>query len=65
MKTPDYTKMKDDELLAAMDDDAGKWATAFCQVAKKHGHDIDEAWMIGWFANAIERSSQVRRERSR
>lgn len=61
---PDYTSMKAPDLLLAMGDDASAWAAAFCQHAKKLGHDIDEDWMIGWFANAIEHSSDVRRWRS-
>jgi hypothetical protein len=35
--------------------DARDWAEAFCKIAKKHGHDIDEDWMITWFANALMR----------
>ncbi len=34
--------------------DAQVWARDFCETAKKLGHDLDEAWMVGWFANAIE-----------
>ena len=57
----DYTQMSGPELLQALGDDAAKWAAAFCQRAKKYGgHDIDEGWMIGWFANAIEHSHDVR-----
>lgn len=54
----DYTKMEPAELLAACGDDAAKWADAFCQHAK--AHDLDEGWMIGWFANAIETAHDVR-----
>lgn len=57
----DYTEMSWPDLLAACRDDASKWAAAFCQTAKKLGHgDIDEGWMIGWFANAIENACDVR-----
>lgn len=56
----DYTSMSAPEMLAACGDDAAKWAAAFCQIAKALGHDIDEGWMIGWFANAIEHSFDVR-----
>ena len=35
--------------------DARDWAEAFCRIAKTHGHDIDEGWMIAWFANALMR----------
>lgn len=60
-ETPDYTAMSPGEMLSAVGDDASKWAAAFCQTAKKLGHgNIDEGWMIGWFANAIEQSHAVR-----
>jgi hypothetical protein len=60
--TPDYTAMDTVELYQALQDDASKWAAAFCQHAEKLGHHgIDEGWMIGWFAAAIEHSSNVRR----
>lgn len=36
--------------------DARDWAAAFCKTAGKLGHlGIDEAWMVGWFANALMR----------
>lgn len=57
----DYTAMSGPELLDALRDDGAKWAAAFCQSAKKLGHgDIDESWVAGWFANAIEHSHDVR-----
>ena len=62
-KRPDYSAMTEPQLLNAMGDDASQWAAAFCQIAKRHGHDLDEGWMIGWFANAIEHSTQVRTRR--
>ena len=58
--TPDYTAMSSAEMLSVLRDDGAAWAAAFCQIAKKLGHDIDEGWMIGWFANAIETSWQTR-----
>lgn len=59
--TPDYTAMDAPTMLAEMGDDAQKWAAAFVQTAEKLGHTgIDEGWMIGWFANAIEHSHAVR-----
>ncbi len=62
--TPDYAAMDGPTLLNALSDDAAKWAAAFCQIAAKLGHpNIDEGWMISWFANAIEHSSDVRRWR--
>lgn len=61
----DYTAMTGPELLAALQDDGAKWARAFCQHAKKLGYgDIDEAWMLGWFANAIESSHDFRKRRT-
>ncbi len=57
----DFTAMDGPTLLNACRDDAHKWAAAFCQHAEKLGHKgIDEGWMVGWFANAIEHSSDVR-----
>ncbi len=35
--------------------DARDWAAAFCKIAKTHGHDLDEEWMVTWFANALMR----------
>jgi len=61
----DYTKMTASEMLQEVGDDAQKWAAAFCQTAEKLGHHgIDEGWMIGWFANAIEQSTAVRAART-
>ena len=57
----DYTAMEGNEMVEACGDKGAKWAEAFCQHAKKlYGLDIDEGWMIGWFANAIEHSHDVR-----
>ena len=60
LPAPDYTAMSGPEMLHACRDDGHKWATAFCQHAKTQGHDIDHGWMVGWFANAIEHSHDVR-----
>lgn len=59
----DYMGMETHEMLKMLGDDASKWAAAFCQIAKAKGHDIDEGWMISWFANAIEHSTHVRKAR--
>lgn len=61
---PDYTAMSDGKMLEMLGDNAELWAEAFCQIAKKQGHNIDEGWMIGWFANAIEHSTAVRAART-
>jgi hypothetical protein len=64
---PDYTVMKDGDLLEALGDDASKWAEAFCQIkasARWSADDIDRDLMIAWFANAIEHSHDVRRNRA-
>ncbi len=59
---PDYTAMEGHEMLNALGDNAWKWAAAFRQTAVKLGYsDMDEGWLIGWFANAIEHSTEVRR----
>lgn len=62
----DYLNMPAPDLLAEVRDDATKWAAAFCQIATNLGYadcagnPIDEGWMTGWFANAIEHSYDVR-----
>jgi hypothetical protein len=43
--------------------DARDWAKAFCKIAKTHGHDIDEEWMVTWFANALMRGFDEARSR--
>lgn len=43
------------EIYEKCRDRANEWAAAFVRTAKRIGAgDIDEGWMIGWFANAIE-----------
>ena len=43
-------------------DDAQVWAQNFIKTLKDNPDiEIDESFMIGWFANAIETSSDVRR----
>lgn len=50
-------------LLRYCGDDAAKWARAFQAIIVPNSGSIDEGLMIGWFANAIEHSSDVRRWR--
>ncbi len=54
----DYTKFEGADLLHELNDDGQKWAEAFLQ----HNPDCGVAGdvMIGWFANAIERSHDYR-----
>ena len=61
----DYTLLKASELYMALGDDACKWATAFCQFFKKNNPavTIDRGFVHGWFANAIEHSTDVRRRK--
>lgn len=41
--------------------DALKWAQGFRRTALRLGYsDMDEGWLIGWFANAIERADMAR-----
>lgn len=54
----DYTKLKGADLLHAMGDNASKWAASFCQHFPNTG--LAEEIMIGWFANAIEHSNDLR-----
>ena len=35
--------------------DALDWAKAFCKIAGEKGLQIDEGWMVSWFANALMR----------
>ena len=45
----------DNEMLAQMGTDGAKWAAEFRRIAQGLGYsDMDEGWLIGWFANAIE-----------
>lgn len=55
-------KIADGELLAYIGTDAAKWAAEFCKIGRDLGHTtIDEGWMIGWFANAIEAGREAGR----
>jgi len=57
----DYTKLDDLGLLAACGDNADKWAEACAQHAEKQERPkIDQHWLMGWFANAIEHCTVVR-----
>ena len=50
------------EMLNRLGTDAAKWAAEFRQTAIRLGYsDMDEGWLIGWFANAIERTRAVDR----
>lgn len=61
----DYTSMDAPALLNALGDDAMAWAVAFNQHAVKLGYSsMDEGWLVGWFANAIVHSADVRHWRS-
>lgn len=43
------------DFLARIGTDATKWAAEFRKIAVNLGYsDMDEGWLIGWFANAIE-----------
>lgn len=35
--------------------DARDWAESFCKIAKGKGLEIDQGWMVSWFANALMR----------
>lgn len=51
-----YTDMQPGDMLEAVGDDAQKWADAFAELFPA----MDRETMVGWFANAIEHSSDVR-----
>jgi len=56
--------MEDGDLLSHCRDDGMKWSEAFCATAKKLGYsDMDQDWVFGWFANAIENTEIYRREK--
>ena len=56
--------MTDGDRLIYMGTDAAKWAAEFCKIARDLGHnDLDEGWLITWFANAIEAGAQRERRR--
>lgn len=43
------------DTLSAMGTDAALWADNFRKVALRLGYDdMDDGWLLGWFANAIE-----------
>lgn len=43
--------------------DVAVWAEEFAKVAKRnYGVDLDEGWLIGWFANAIENDKMHTRQ---
>ena len=57
--------MSDDEttpeMLIRLGTDAMLWAQEFNKTAVKLGYsEMDEGWLIGWFANAIENSDVIR-----
>lgn len=54
-----YSDLNSGDFLAALGDDAMKWAHAFNE--RFPSVDVDDAF--GWFANAIEHSGDVRRGR--
>lgn len=48
-------QMNDAELLNYLGTDGARWAAEFKRTATELGYsDMDEGWLIGWFANAIE-----------
>lgn len=68
----DYTQLDGPALLEACGDSGKRWARAFLQhlvhdkdVSGTLYEEIDEGWVMGWFANAIEHSYQLRQRRER
>ena len=50
------------KLLQRLGADAALWAAEFHKTAINLGYsDMDEGWLIGWFANAIENTRAVDR----
>lgn len=56
-----YAEMDGPQLLEACGNSAMNWATAFQEIVIEGNVPIDVDLMIGWFANAIERSNDKRR----
>lgn len=51
---PDYTAMKEYEIVDACRDSSAKWAEAYCQHAEKFGYPPADRDMLNtWFANAM------------
>lgn len=45
----------DGQMLARLGTNGAKWGAEFNAVAQRLGYiEMDEGWLIGWFANAIE-----------
>ena len=58
MTTNDNQTETSHEMLTRIGCDAAKWATEFRATALRLGYsDMDEGWLIGWFANAIEQAA--------
>lgn len=55
---PDYTTMQGADMLQEVGDDATKWADAFMQM--NPDCTVPQDVMVGWFANAIEHSTDIR-----
>ena len=52
--TKDYANMSNEEFHKAMDTtDAMIWAKAFCQITKAKQPELDESYMVSWFANSM------------
>lgn len=61
-----FTAMSAHQILETCGADASKWAAAFCQHARKLGYSpMDQGWVLGWFANAIEKSTDLRMGRGK
>ena len=55
VKEPMWLEETGAQLVSRLGVDAGLWAAEFRKVALRLGYsDMDEGWLIGWFANAIE-----------
>lgn len=55
-----FNDMTEAQLIDTCGKDASKWAAAFCQRARKIGYSpMDQAWVHGWFAVAIEKGIDV------
>lgn len=56
--------MSETNLVETCGGDAMKWAEAFCDAYERlPGAVIEPGWLVGWFANAMEKRAMIERAR--
>jgi hypothetical protein len=62
MMIDDQVTETSSDLLARLGTDGAKWAAEFRLTALRLGYsNMDEGWLVGWFANAIEAGREAGR----